>query len=247
MREPPLPNGRDFCLFLDIDGTLLEFAATPDSARVDEPLRALLRELERTCRGALALVSGRTIPDVDDLFEPLYLPVAGVHGCERRDGLGYWHRQASASPAFIECRELLARAVAHLDGVLVEDKGCAVALHYRKAPHLEKELRAIVDAFASRVPPSHAFFDGDQVIELKSKEPNKGSAIQSFMEEAPFCGCLPIFVGDDRTDRDGFEVVKARGGLAIAVGNNVESDWHLPDPRAVREWLARLAAARHGA
>lgn len=247
MREPPIPNGRDLCLFLDIDGTLLDYAATPDDVQVDDQLRALLRDLERTCDGALALVSGRAIPDIDDLFEPLYLPAAGVHGCERRDGLGYWHRQVFATPAFIECRERLIDEVAHLGGILVEDKGCAVALHYRQARELEPGLRAIVARFAPSVPPSHAFFDGDHVIELKPKEPNKGLAIASFMEEPPFSGCLPIFVGDDLTDRDGFEVVKARGGIAVAVGNNVESDWHLPTPGAVRDWLTRLTTSRHRA
>jgi len=245
MREPPLPNGRDFCLFLDIDGTLLEFAATPDAVLVDEPLRALLRELARACNGALALISGRTIPDIDDLFEPLYLPVAGVHGCERRDGLGYWHRQTCASALFIECRARLVREVVSLEGVLVEDKDYALALHYRRVPQMEGALSAIVDRFAPSVPASHAFFKGDHVIELRPKEPGKGLAIASFMEQAPFCGRMPIFVGDDLTDQAGFEAVKGRGGLAVAVGSNVESDWWLPNPRAVRSWLTRLIASRH--
>lgn len=244
MREPPTQRGRACCLFLDIDGTLLDIAPTPDAVRVDESLRTLLRALERTCNGALALVSGRTITDIDDLFDPLFLPVAGVHGCERRDGLGYWHRGTGRCPEFDGFRVHLDDAVARLGGVLVEDKGCGIALHYRLAPQMEQPLRTLLDRLAPVLPGSHEYLEGDEVIEVKPKSHDKGSAIVAFMKEAPFAGRFPIFIGDDMTDSDGFEAVRGRGGLAIAVGSNVHSEWHLADPAAVRRWLASFLATQ---
>jgi trehalose 6-phosphate phosphatase len=230
-------------LFLNIDGTLLDIAPTPDAVRVDEPLRALLRVLERACGGALALVSGRTIADIDDLFEPLFLPVAGVHGCERRDGQGYWRRQVFRSAAFEEFFARLYAAVSPLEGVLIEDKQCGVALHYRVAPQLEVPLRDVLNRIRPDVPDSHEILEGDKVIEFKPRAHDKGSAIHSFMKESPFAGRFPILIGDDLSDRAGFEAVRNSGGLAIAVGNNVDSEWCLPNPAAVRRWLAAFVAS----
>ena len=243
-REPPFPDGRQCCLFLDIDGTLLDLAPTPGAVRVDEPLRGLLRSIERECDGALALISGRTIADVDGLFDPLFLPVAGVHGCERRNGRGYWQRQSGRSADFGEYCARLRAAIAPLSAVLIEDKGCGIALHYRRAPQLEGPLRALLDRLAPRLPDSHEVFDGDEVIELKPRGHDKGSAIGAFMQEVPFAGRFPIFIGDDLTDQHGFDAVRGRGGLAIAVGSNVHSEWHLANPGAVRRWLGAFLTAR---
>lgn len=247
MREPPVPHRRECCLFLDVDGTLLDIAPTPDAVQVDESLRALLRSSERACGGAVALVSGRTIADIDELFEPLFLPVAGMHGCERRDAQGYWRRQVSRSWEFLAFRERLCPAAAELPGVVVEDKDCGLSLHYRAVPHQQASLRAMLDRLATWIPDSYEILDGDHVIEVKPRNCHKGSAIESFLGEAPFAGRFPIFIGDDQTDLDGFEAVRKRGGLAVAVGNNVESEWHLENPEAVRRWLASLAAAREAA
>jgi trehalose 6-phosphate phosphatase len=231
-------------LFLDVDGTLLEIAPTPDAVTVDEPLRALLRGLDRRCEGALALVSGRPIADLDELFDPLFLAAAGVHGCERRDALGHWLRPAFRDERFGGFRDRLLDAASTLDGLLVEDKGSAVALHYRLAPKLERPLRALLATLAPSMPDSHEMLEGDEVIEIKPASHDKGSAIEAFMQEAPFAGRYPIFIGDDLTDQDGFAAVRRHNGMAIAVGSNVNSEWRLDNPAAVRQWLALLLASR---
>jgi len=244
IREPPVPEGRKCCLFLDIDGTLLDIAPTPDAVQVDQSLRSLLRALERACDGALALISGRTIPDIDDLFEPLFLAAAGVHGCERRDALGHWLRPAFLNSRFHRFRDLLRNALLPLEALLLEDKHCAVAVHYRGAPQLEGPLRAILDRLTPFIPDGHELIEGDEVIEVKPASHNKATAIEAFMQEAPFAGRFPIFIGDDLTDQDGFAAVRRHDGMAIAVGSNVNSEWRLDDPAAVRRWLATFLAAR---
>ncbi|HEX6396377.1 MAG TPA: trehalose-phosphatase [Steroidobacteraceae bacterium] len=247
MREPPLQAGRECCLFLDIDGTLVDIAPTPHDVRVDNLLRLLLRSAERACGGALALISGRTIPDIDELFDPLFLPVAGVHGGERRDALGYWHREARNSAALVLVRERLVAATAGLAGVIVEDKGCGLALHYRLARVLRRPLRELVERLAPTVMDTHAILEGDEVIELRPRGQDKGTAVDAFMNEAPFAGRYPIFIGDDLTDHHGFDAVRRRSGLAVAVGSNVNADWHLENPHAVRRWLNSFLVARRAA
>jgi trehalose 6-phosphate phosphatase len=238
---PPLPSARESCLFLDVDGTLLEIAPTPDAVVVDEPLRELLRKLERRCDGALALISGRPIADLDDLFDPLFLAAAGVHGCERRDSQGHWLRPSRDDARFDEFRGHLQSALAPLDGVLVEDKHIAFALHYRQAPALQAPLRAALAKLAPLLSDSHEVIEGDEVIEIKPASHDKGTAVEAFLQEPPFAGRRPIFIGDDLTDQDGFAAVRRHHGLAIAVGSNVNSEWHLGGPREVRQWLTNFS------
>jgi trehalose 6-phosphate phosphatase len=241
---PPLPSARDCCLFLDVDGTLLDFAPTPDSVVVDEPLRALLRVLERQCDGALALVSGRSIADLDALFDPLYLATAGVHGCERRDAQGHWLRPRFADETIAQIRQLLTQALAPIDGILIEDKQYAFAIHYRRAPQLEATLRTALQRLAPSLPDSLELIEGDEVFEIKPVSHDKGTAIEAFLQEAPFVGRYPIFIGDDLTDQDGFAAVRRHLGMAIAVGSNVHSEWHLEGPRDVRRWLTTFITSR---
>lgn len=241
---PPLPAARDCCLFLDIDGTILDLAPTPDSVNVDDPLRSLLRGLEQVCDGALALVSGRPIADIDDLFEPLFLAAAGVHGCERRDARGHWMRPAFTDSGFGDFRDRLTEALAPLDGLLIEDKGYAMAMHYRLSPRLEAPLRAVLKRTLTSLPSTHEVIEGDEVIEIKPVSHDKASAIEAFMQEAPFAGRYPIFIGDDLTDQDGFMAVRRHHGMAVAVGSNVNAEWRLEKPREVRRWLAAFLAAK---
>lgn len=236
----PLPAG-DWCLFLDVDGTLLDLAATPGAVVVDASLLALLERLRRAAGGALALVSGRTIVDLDRLFTPLKLPTAGIHGCERRDARGV----STVAPVVREQLEPLRAGLGELaarhPGLLLEDKGAALALHFLQVPQLERELRARVAMLAAPLVPEFALLDGHAVIEIKPAVHSKDSAVTAFLREAPFQGRLPIFIGDDHTDYDGFEAVRRAGGMAIAVGPRVRSDWWLPGPTAVRLWLEQLA------
>ncbi len=241
---PPLPAARDCCLFLDIEGTILDLAPTPDAVVVDDSLRSLLRGLEQSCDGALALVSGRPIADIDELFEPLFLCVAGVHGCERRDARGHWMRPAFLDSGFDDFRARLVEALSPLDGLLIEDKGYAMAMHYRLSPQLELPLRAALKRVSPALPTTHELIEGDEVIEIKPASHDKASAIEAFMQEAPFAGRYPIFIGDDLTDQDGFAAVRRHHGMAIAVGSNVNAEWRLDKPREVRRWLAAFLTAR---
>lgn len=240
---PPPPAPAESCLFLDIDGTLLDFAATPDAVTVDEPLRDLLCRLDRACEGALALVSGRCIADIDELFDPLCFAAAGIHGCERRDALGQWMRPSTPRGPIEEFAERLRSAMLPLSGVVVEEKGWAVAVHYRQCRQLERPVRAVVSRLEAMAPQDFEFLHGDCVIELKPASASKGDAIDAFMSERPFRGRRPVFIGDDVTDRDGFHAVRRQRGLAIGVGERVEADWRLDDPRAVRGWLESFLGA----
>ncbi len=234
---PPSP----WCLFLDVDGTLLELAESPGGVAVDVGLMPLLEDLRVAAGGALALVSGRTIENLDHLLGSSQLPVAGLHGCERRDASGVMHVAPVALEQLADVRAGLKRLAARHPGLLLEDKGAGLALHFLKARELEHELRAEVALLAAPLVPRFAVLDGHAVIEVKPAAHTKDSAVTEFMAEAPFRGRLPIFIGDDQTDYGGFAAVRRFDGLAIAVGPRVKSEWWLPDPNAVRQWLIQLA------
>jgi trehalose 6-phosphate phosphatase len=236
----PLPHN-DWCLFLDVDGTLLELADSPGGVAVDPALLPLLARLRVAAGGAIALVSGRTIENLDQLFDTSGLCIAGLHGCERRDARGALHVAPVAREQLADLRSGLQRLVARHPGLLLEDKGAGIALHFLKARQLEHEVRAEVALLAAPLVPRFAILDGHAVIEVKPAAHTKGSAVEAFMEEAPFKGRVPVFIGDDTTDYDGFAAVRRYQGLAVAVGNRVKSEWCLPGPAAVRFWLEQLA------
>jgi trehalose 6-phosphate phosphatase len=236
----PLPQN-DWCLFLDVDGTLLELADTPGGVAVDAALHPLLARLREASRGAVALVSGRTIGSIDQLLNTGGLPVAGLHGCERRDARGTLHVAPIAREQLADLRAGLERLVARHPGLLLEDKGAGIALHFLKARELENEVRAEVALLAAPLVPRFAILDGHAVIEVKPAAHTKDSAVMAFMEEPPFAGRMPIFIGDDQTDYDGFAAVRRHDGMAIAVGSRVKAEWWLPGPAAVRSWLERLS------
>ena len=236
----PMPAGA-WCLFLDVDGTLLDLAMSPGAVVVDASLLALLERLRRAAGGALALVSGRTIVDLDRLFTPLRLPAAGIHGFERRDACGVSTVAEVVREQLDPLRTRLAQIAASHPGLLLEDKGAALALHFLQALHLERELRAQVAMLAAPLVPEFALLDGHAVIEIKPAVHTKDSAVTAFMSEPPFDGRTPVFIGDDHTDYGGFEAVRRAGGMAIAVGPRVRSEWWLPGPAAVRHWLEQLA------
>ena len=240
VRAVPLPDC-PWCLFLDVDGTLLDFALTPGAVLVEPALLALLEKLHRAAGGALALVSGRTIIDLDRLFLPLKLPAAGTHGCERRDAAGNTRVAPVVREQLDALRASLGEIVARNPGLLLEDKGAALALHFLQAPHMERELRAEVALLAAPLVPHFALLNGHAVIEIKPALHTKESAIDAFMSEAPFHGRTPAFLGDDITDYAGFNAVRRAGGLAIAVGPRVTAEWRLPGTRSVRHWLEQLA------
>lgn len=244
--EPqPLILARErWCLFLDVDGTLIDIAPTPDAARVAPGLPTLLMDACRALGGALALVSGRPIATLDLLFAPRRWAAAGLHGLERRDATGCLHGAAVAHPGLCEVRDLLVAAVADAPGALLEDKGVTLAVHYRAVPAREPQLRRAVHAAAAQLGAAFHVLEGDHVLEIKPAAANKADAIRAFLAEPPFAGRRPIFVGDDVTDLDGFAVVEGAGGLSVAVGDRVEAQRRVASPRDVHALLADLAEGR---
>ncbi len=236
----PLPQFA-CCLFLDVDGTLIEFADDPAAVVADEALRALLRDLYVALDGAVALVSGRPIEFLDRLFAPLQLPAAGLHGAERRTAQGVRHTAPTTPLALARARGALAQLACAHAGVGLEDKGAALALHYRRAPRLAAQLRDALAGIASDLGPDYHLLEGDGVLEIKLRRFDKGGAVEAFMQESPFSGRLPVFVGDDLTDSDGMRRVEALGGWSVAVGDRVSGRVRLSDARAARAWLRGLA------
>jgi trehalose 6-phosphate phosphatase len=233
---------RDWALFLDVDGTLLDIAPHPAAVRVDAALRQLLGRLCAAAGGALALVSGRSVTDVEALFAPLKLCVAGQHGAERRDFAGRLHRQVRQPVGLRVAADQLGRFVAERPGLVLENKGLNIAVHYRNSPGHEREL---ADEFARVIAELGEDFElqaGKMVFELKPAGQSKGAAIAQFMREDPFRGRVPVFVGDDLTDESGFAVANKLGGHSIKVGaGDSRAEWRLPDPDGVRAWLRGLA------
>ncbi|HEX4152539.1 MAG TPA: trehalose-phosphatase [Steroidobacteraceae bacterium] len=241
----PSPS-REWCLFLDVDGTLLEIAETPSGVVVDPALKALLAAVARTLNGAVALVSGRSIDVLDELFAPLKLPAAGQHGAERRSATGIL---VAADPGDGSRSAQLDSARVHLKGfvdshpgALLEDKGRTIAVHFRQAPELEESARRAVEIASAALKPRYEVQEGKMVLEIKPCGINKGSAVEQFMREAPFRGRTPVFVGDDLTDEPGLRYVERAGGVSIAVGGGIEGQWKFDDPQRVRHWLAAIAA-----
>jgi len=227
-----------------VDGTLLEIAPTPDAVRVDDHLTQLLADVTGALDGAVALVSGRSIAALDHLFAPRRWPAAGLHGLERRDTEGRLHRHAPARHRLEEARLLLLYLAARTPGVLLEDKGLAIAVHYRAAPEIEPTLRRTLAGVAARLAPDYHLLEGKQVFELKPAAATKADAVRAFMKEEPFAGRRPIYVGDDVTDLDGFAAVERVGGLSVAVGDRVQAQLRVASPRDVRALLADLSERR---
>jgi trehalose 6-phosphate phosphatase len=232
------PSG--VCLFLDVDGTLVDFAPTPDAVRVDTSLLRLLDALFNRLDGAVALISGRPLASIDALFAPLVLPAAGIHGFERRSASGVLYRPTLPSQALDDPRARLQSFARAQPGTLLEDKGIALALHFRGAAGVRAEAHLMVSSIAARLDPAFEILEGDQVIEIKPASMNKAVALEGFMKESPFAGRQPIYIGDDVTDVDGFSAARRNGGVDIAVGSRVTARWGLPDTTAVRSWLAGL-------
>ena len=226
-------------VFLDFDGTLVDLAPTPDGVRVAPGVIEALALLAERHGGALALVSGRPVAQIDAMLAPLVLPVAGAHGVERRGAEGALHVAVTPDVSPVLAR---ARALAALyPGLLVEHKRGAVALHYRLAPHLEQlclqEMTAAVQAC-----PGVLLLHGKMVLEAKPAATDKGGAIAAFMQESPFAGRRPVFAGDDTTDEAGFAFVQQAGGQGVKVGSGPSAaTLHLASPGALR--TALLAAA----
>lgn len=236
MQKPPQLTP-DAALFLDFDGTLVALAETPEAIEVPSALVALLGDLHDLLGGAVAVVSGRQIDSIDRYLAPLRLPAAGEHGVQRRDAEG--HMQEQRAPDLTHVLEAANELARVHEGLLVERKHAAIALHYRLSPQLEAVCR---DAMTRVIDgqPQLELLHGKFVFEVKPSGVNKGTAIDAFMREAPFTGRTPVFAGDDTTDEHGFAVVQPRGGIAIKVGSGPSLALHrLDSTREVFEWLVQ--------
>lgn len=239
----PEPSA-DWALFLDFDGTLVEIAEHPDLARPGPAVPDLLRRLQEAFGGAVAIISGRSLDGLDRLLGASDLPTAGIHGLERRDGSGRVHRTVDHTGSFRDTRLALARFVREHPGTSFEDKGNALALHYRGAPRAETAAAAFLDAECRRLGDEFQLQRGKAVFELKPTSHHKGTVVASFLEEPPFVGRVPVFIGDDVTDEDAFRLVNQRGGHAIRVGplEGSAAHWTVASVSEVLQWLTSLPA-----
>jgi trehalose 6-phosphate phosphatase len=234
----------DWALFLDVDGTLLDFVADPATAEAPPDLQRTLARLSTALGGALAIVSGRSIADLDRLFAPLRLPLAGQHGAEARRG----EKVRIFAPPSQALKAILAPIAAFAAGetaIRIERKGLSLAIHYRGAEGARDALRAILDKAMAEYGSEYQLLASHLAFDVRPRAVNKGVALDWFMDAAPFAGRVPIFIGDDRTDEDGFAAALARGGHAIKIGARGESvaPWNLAAPGELRTWLGRSLAA----
>ena len=241
-REGHPPLARDWCLFLDIDGTLLEHKDRPEDVVVDAALRSLIGRLCASLDGAVALISGRAIEDVERLFAPLSVAVAGLHGVEHRDARGVVHRHDMDERTLSDAHAHLQQVAAQNTGLFFEDKGLSLALHYRTAPQSAQIAETAIRAVARDLGIRFEIQQGKMVWEVKPSGYDKGTAIEEYLDEPPFLGRTPVFLGDDLTDEVGFELVNRQGGHSIKIGTGrTRANWRLADARAVRGFLSALA------
>jgi trehalose 6-phosphate phosphatase len=233
-------------ILLDIDGTLLDLARTPREVWVPPGLAATLHALHERTNGALALVSGRSLNDIDLIFAPERFPAVGGHGAEMRLSIDSEAVATHAPPMDQELKRRLA-AIARLSpGILLEDKGYSLALHYRLAPHAEKAIYEAVSLIRADLPNAPIeVLPGKCVCEIKQSGFDKATGVHELMLHEPFTGRRPIFIGDDVTDESVFAAMPGLGGLAFSVGRRAQGvAGHFDEPSNVRAWLLRLV--NHG-
>jgi trehalose 6-phosphate phosphatase len=237
-----VPHLGETAILLDIDGTLLDLAPTPREVWVPPGLAKTLNRLLVRTSGALALVSGRSLNDIDLIFAPEQFPAVGGHGAEMRVAVDNEEVAIHAPPMDKELKRRLA-AIARLSpGILLEDKGYSLALHYRLAPHAEKAIYEAVSLIRADLPNAPIeVLPGKSVCEIKHSGFTKATGVRELMMHEPFRGRRPLFVGDDVTDEAVFAIMPDLDGIAFSVGRRAKGvAGHFEEPRDVREFLARL-------
>lgn len=236
---PPPPAQSGWAFFLDFDGTLLDLAATPDTIRVDSALPRLLTALHQASAGAVALISGRALADLDLRIGLPSLPKAGQHGLERRDAAGRLWQHAAPPQVWETIQAALAPVLERNRGLILEDKGLTLALHYRQAPELASYVHQLMRRLVTGLGEELVVQTGKCIVEVKPAGVDKGTAVAAYLTEPPFRGRRPVFIGDDKNDEHGFAVVNAHDGISIGVGSGAaHARYRLPDVAAVRNWLA---------
>jgi len=234
---PPAPSV-EWAYFLDVDGTLIDIADSPDAVHVDATLLELIQCLHRATGGAVALVSGRCISDLEGLLGGLHLPLAGQHGLERRDLAGRLWIHAAPPDAKCAIKEALSPVLARHPGLLLEDKGLTLALHYRMAPSLAGYAHRLMRRLAGSAGTDLEIQRGKCVVEIKPAGVDKGTAVAEYLTEPPFQTRRPVFIGDDLNDEHGFAEVNRIDGISVKVGKGPScARYRLADVAAVHRWL----------
>lgn len=239
---PPNPaiHGGEYAFFFDVDGTLAEICPEPDAVTIPVNVRNNLQALSAACGGALALISGRPIEQLDQLVAPLIFPAAGVHGAELRDSAGNVHRVTLPDTVAKPLLHMLEQGMAEMPGTLLEAKGMAFALHYRQATDYQQQVLALAESAVAKFP-ELMLQRGKCVAEIKPRGNDKGAAIAGFMQQAPFAGRTPVFVGDDLTDEKGFQAVNALQGITVKVGEgSSHARYRLGRVTDVYLWLEQI-------
>jgi trehalose 6-phosphate phosphatase len=237
-----VPHLGETALLLDIDGTLLDLMPTPREVWVPPGLSQTLTSLLAKTSGALALVSGRSLNDIDLIFAPDEFPAVGGHGAEMRLASDGKAVPAHAPPLDKELKRRLAAIAKLSPGILLEDKGYSLALHYRLAPHAESAIYEAVALIRADLPDAPIeVLPGKCVCEIKHSGFTKASGVRELMTRSPFKGRRPLFIGDDVTDETVFAIMPDYDGLSFSVGRRAQGvDGHFDSPADVREFLARL-------
>jgi trehalose 6-phosphate phosphatase len=245
LAAPPLPDPTGVALFLDIDGTLLEFSEHWGGVVVDPELTAILKKLANQLGGALALISGRAVDQIDALFNFPRIAIAGLHGAQIRDADGEVLVFGREAGAMTQMRERARELVAHTPGVLVEEKLDAMALHYRGAPDAAALVEDVAKLLLHEAGPDYAMLAGNHVMEIRPAGSDKGTALTHLMSRAPFAARQPLMIGDDITDEYAFVAAQAFGGAGVVVGPRrpTKASFSLADPQAARAWLASFSSA----
>jgi trehalose 6-phosphate phosphatase len=240
LSQPPVIDHALTALFLDLDGTLAPIESRPDQVEPEPHRTAILNELRKALRGRVAVLSGRTLAEIDRILEGAAPAAAGVHGLERRTADGHLFA-LPPHPAVAQAGERFAAFADEDAGLLVERKSQSVALHYRNAPDRAEAALALAETLASET--GLVLQRGHKVAELRTPGGDKGDALIAFMAEPPFAGARPIMVGDDLTDEVAFRAAAALGGFGILVGRERETAarYRLNDVKAVLGWLAASA------
>ena len=240
----PLPRfDPNWALFLDFDGTLAEIADTPERVTIEARLRPRLGAVHEALDGAIAIISGRPIAEIDAFLDPLVLPVAGLHGIERRTAEGSIVRAPAANELLDEARHKLAGLAEAVPGVWMEDKSLTLVVHYRAAPHAAEACRRAAEEAVRHARGALHVLEGKMVFEIKPAGVDKGAAIAAYLAEPPFAGRAAVFVGDDSSDEDGFAAVNRMGGHTVRVGDGTSTAARerVPAVADVLDWLRRLS------
>jgi trehalose 6-phosphate phosphatase len=237
-----VPLLRECAVLLDIDGTLLDLMPTPREVWVPPGLAKTLRRLHERTGGALAMVSGRSLNDIDLIFAPDQFPAVGGHGSEMRIRGDSEAVAGHAPPMDKELKRRLAAIAKLSPGILLEDKGYSLALHYRLAPHAEKAIYAAVSLIRADLPNAPIeVLPGKCVCEIKHAGFTKATGVRELMTHEPFKGRRPFFIGDDVTDESVFAIMPDMDGLAFSVGRRARGvAGHFDAPADVREFLSHL-------